>query len=119
MALVVRYKARECPCCGGPGQVKTVNTPHSHGWVGCCTCGLYIQWNWDPHDALDKWNRRTGAQRKWCVNCAFSIRKGGHLCCHKTNFDPVTAERDSCEAWTAKSEAQPYDLLHEEGGVDV
>ena len=118
MALVVRYKARECPCCGGPGQVKTVNTPHSHGWVGCSTCGLYIQWNWDPHDALDKWNRRTGAQRKWCVNCAYSIRKDGHLRCHKTNFDPVTAERDSCETWTAKPEAQPYDLLREEGGVD-
>lgn len=118
MALVVRYKARECPCCGGPGQVKTVNVPHSHGWVGCTACGLYIQWNWDPHDALDKWNRRTSAA-KWCINCAHSIRKDGHLCCHKTNFDPVTAERDSCEAWTAKSEAQPYDLLHEEGGVDV
>ena len=119
MALVVRYKARECPCCGGPGQVKTVNTPHSHGWVGCSTCGLYIQWNWDPHDALDKWNRRTGAQRKWCINCAHSIRKDGHLRCHKTNFDPVTAERDNCEAWTAIPEAQPYDLLREEGGVDV
>lgn len=62
--LAVKHMARECPCCGGPGQVKTVNTPHSHGWVGCSTCGLYIQWNWDPHDALDKWNRRT-SEREW------------------------------------------------------
>lgn len=56
--LAVRYKTRECPCCGAPGQVKAVNTPHSHGWVGCTACGLYIQWNRDPKDALEKWNRR-------------------------------------------------------------
>lgn len=55
----VRYKARECPCCGEPGHVKTVSSPHSHGWVGCTACGLYIQWNWDPKAALAKWNRRT------------------------------------------------------------
>lgn len=55
----VRYKARECPCCGGPGQVKTVNTPHAHGWVGCTACGLYIQWSWNPLAAPCRWNQRT------------------------------------------------------------
>lgn len=68
---------KDCPCCGGPGQKKTArSTAFLRGWVGCPTCGLYIQWAHDPASAIEKWNRRAGT-------------------------------------------AQPYDLLHEEGGVDA
>lgn len=69
----VRHKIRECPCCGAPGAVKTVNTPHSHGWVGCTACGLYIQWAWDPHGALEKWNRRAALAEDINVHTTYDL----------------------------------------------
>ena len=49
---------KNCPCCGGAGEVKDIPKPYRHGWIGCPACGLYIQWNRDPWGALSKWNRR-------------------------------------------------------------
>lgn len=50
---------RECPCCGGPGKVKSFNGHQvRQGWVGCPECGLYIQWKVNPAAAIKKWNRR-------------------------------------------------------------
>lgn len=47
-----------CPHCGGPGKLKTIQTPFPHGWVGCPECGIYKQWSYDPYQAILKWNRR-------------------------------------------------------------
>lgn len=48
-----------CPCCGGPGQLKDVHNKIRQGWVGCPACGLYINWKIDPAGAIKKWNTRT------------------------------------------------------------
>lgn len=51
---------RECPCCGGPGKMKSVKAyvGFLRGWVGCPKCSCYIQWMHDPGGAIEKWNRR-------------------------------------------------------------
>ena len=56
---MAEYDLRECPLCGGPGQLKICPKPYRHGWVGCSVCGLYINWNNAPEGAVKKWNRRT------------------------------------------------------------
>ena len=51
-----------CPCCGGPGTVKSYNGRYfKQGWVGCRACGLMIQWKVSPEEAILKWNRRVAA----------------------------------------------------------
>lgn len=50
---------KDCPCCGGPGQLKDVRGRIRRGWVGCPACSLYINWQIDPAGAVKKWNRRT------------------------------------------------------------
>ena len=47
-----------CPHCGGKSEVRSFNTTHLHGWVGCPVCGCYISWSHDPAGAIAKWNRR-------------------------------------------------------------
>lgn len=49
-----------CPCCGGPGQLKDVHNKIRQGWVGCPACGLYINWKISPDGAIRKWNKRSG-----------------------------------------------------------
>ena len=51
-------KLRECPCCGKPGEMKTVYQRFRHGWIGCPACGIYMQWKNDPAAAVRRWNRR-------------------------------------------------------------
>lgn len=53
-------RLRECPCCGKPGEMKTVFQRFRHGWIGCPACGLYMQWKNDPAAAVKRWNRRAG-----------------------------------------------------------
>ena len=52
------FELRECPFCGGASELKTVQTPHPHGWVGCTKCKCYMQWQYDPRGTVEKWNRR-------------------------------------------------------------
>lgn len=49
---------KKCPFCGLPGQIKDIPTPFRHGWVGCKSCGCYINWKQSPAGAVKKWNRR-------------------------------------------------------------
>lgn len=53
-----KIELRSCPLCGGAAKIKAMNTPHTHGWIGCPECHLYIQWVHDPAGAAAKWNRR-------------------------------------------------------------
>ena len=97
-------KLRECPCCGGEGHVKSVSVPHSHGWVGCPECGLYIQWNRDPDGAIAKWNRRAGtAEReelpRGCFNCEYSWEGYQTLRCFGQKGAPSIRPSDCCEGW--------------------
>ena len=74
---------KDCPFCGGKGQIKSVKTPYSHGWVGCPDCKVYINWNYDPSGALKKWDRRTTVKVTTAVfdveeihdNCTVQILK--------------------------------------------
>ena len=52
-------KVKPCPLCGKKAEVKSFSGMFTHGWVGCPTCSLYIQWKIDPAGAVKKWNRRT------------------------------------------------------------
>lgn len=49
---------KDCPFCGGHGQVKTLRSPFNHGWVGCPLCKVYINWTYSEAEAIKKWNRR-------------------------------------------------------------
>ena len=50
---------KSCPLCGGPGKLKdSQGRQVRQGWVGCPTCGLYINWKISPDGAVRKWNRR-------------------------------------------------------------
>ena len=49
-----------CPCCGRAASLKNVRgIKVRQGWVGCPSCGLYINWKISPDGAIRKWNRRT------------------------------------------------------------
>lgn len=52
------FNINNCPFCGEDGKIKYIQVPYTHGWVGCPSCGCYIQWNHDPHGAVQKWNKR-------------------------------------------------------------
>lgn len=53
------YTLIDCPKCGNPAQEKNVYKPFPHGWVGCKTCRVYIQWvNGGKMQAVSVWNRR-------------------------------------------------------------
>ena len=51
-------RIKNCPFCGGEGKLKDVATPYRHGWVGCPTCKVYMDWKIAPKYAVEKWNRR-------------------------------------------------------------
>jgi len=51
-------KIERCPHCGGPGQMKEIQKPYRHGWVGCPECGIYKNWTYSPETAIELWNRR-------------------------------------------------------------
>jgi len=53
-------KLKYCPCCGKPGQLNDVfsKVNFRHGWVGCPSCKLYIQWTHDYTFAVMMWNTR-------------------------------------------------------------
>lgn len=57
-----RPKIEPCPHCGAPGQMKVIDKPYRHGWVGCPECRLFINWNIDPAGAVRAWNRRTSVR---------------------------------------------------------
>jgi Lar family restriction alleviation protein len=50
---------KPCPFCGGQAAYKNINTPYSHGWIGCPKCKAYMNWTTDPRTTVEKWNRRT------------------------------------------------------------
>lgn len=53
-----KYVLEPCRICGNPAQEKIVNTPFSHGWVGCKTCERLINWHGKGHmSVVDQWNR--------------------------------------------------------------
>ena len=54
---MTKYDLRNCPLCGGEASMKSMSTPHTHGWVGCPQCHLYIQWVHDSKSAAERWNR--------------------------------------------------------------
>lgn len=61
---------KECPCCGGPGKlkserVKTYGGSFLCGWAGCPKRSLYIQWAREPDGAIAKWNRRAGTAQPY------------------------------------------------------
>ena len=49
---------RSCPFCGGEAQIKYIQKPFMHGWVGCPSCKIYKQWQHSPKEAVEIWNRR-------------------------------------------------------------
>lgn len=59
---------KPCPFCGGAAEVKSSRVPtnggksYVRGWVGCKTCGAYMQWSFEPSGTVRKWNRRTEAR---------------------------------------------------------
>ena len=54
----MKAEIEKCPFCGGEAQLKTIQTPFAHGWVGCPSCKIYKQWQHSPKEAIERWNRR-------------------------------------------------------------
>lgn len=93
---------RECPCCGKPGEMKTVYQRFRHGWIGCPACGLYMQWKNDPEAAIRRWNRRTAplpGQQRLCISCHYSEAAFGKLYCMGQRDKPEVRASDHCNNW--------------------
>ena len=95
---------RECPCCGKPGEMKTVYQRFRHGWIGCPACGLYMQWKNDPAAAVARWNTRKGGRtekdlQRGCYNCDYSREGSPTMRCFGQKGAPAVRPTECCEAW--------------------
>lgn len=59
MSKKKKYQLEPCKTCGSPAEEKIINTPFSHGWVGCKSCKNIIYWQGKGHmSVVDQWNEK-------------------------------------------------------------
>lgn len=59
-----KYSLEPCAECGEPAQQKNVNTPFSHGWIGCKKCHNIIPWTGHGKmSVVDQWNAQQRSKR--------------------------------------------------------